>query len=211
MRTSSTPASPWMPQISISSAPIRSCLGLPGTVQVSRATPIVKMPNLAASAAATIASRLSPPPTDGPLSGPNRACHSARLRCVGDGDVVGDDHHFNLEAERLCLSAARPETTVPGIVLHHEKAAGRPRNSDDCGQHTSTLGDANISPQTAADQKTLAHKSACDGWCPDPPPEMTATLDRSQSLRSTTRAWLYRCERVDRRRSRRPSLDCFGR
>jgi hypothetical protein len=50
----------------------------------------------------------------------------------------------------------------------------------------STEGEAKISPETAAVSMPRPTKPAWLGSCPAPPPEITATRDRSQSARSTT-------------------------
>ena len=95
---------------------------------------------------------------------------------VLERDVVADDHHLHLEAAGRAASAGRVRSSVDRrCSSSREQALTPPVTATMAASTASTLGEAKISPQTAAVSIPSPTKPACAGSWPEPPPEITAT------------------------------------
>ena len=64
------------------------------------------------------------------------ACEPAGLVGIGESDVVGDDHHLDLQPERLGPFGSEPKVQpVTGVVLDHEQATRLPYDCQDRGEY----------------------------------------------------------------------------
>ena len=97
------------------------------------------------------------------------SCHAARLRQVGQGNVVIDDDHAYIQPECLCAFRCQPEIQpVAGVVLDDEQAAGRPRHGQDPGQHGINRGRGKHIPAHRGSQHAFPDKSRMRGFVAGP-------------------------------------------
>ena len=131
-----------MPRPSSISSPPSSKPGRPaaGTVQGDSATPMVRTASAAARASAATARRSAPASAAAPATlwtrtvpaSPRRPAWSAD---VGQGDVVGDDHHLDRDALGPGHLGGQAEVeAVAGVVLDDQQAARRAGDGADGGQ-----------------------------------------------------------------------------
>lgn len=132
-----------------------------------------------------IGARLAEMPGD--LVHEERARDPARLRQVGQRDIVGDDRHLDLEALGAGPLGREAEIQpVAGIVLDDEQAAGRAGGGADAGEHRLDAGRGEDLARDRGGQHAGPDEAGMARLMAGAPPDTTATFEPSQSARITT-------------------------
>nr|AAK71500.1 putative transcription regulator pTR [Halopseudomonas xiamenensis] len=97
------------------------------------------------------------------------ARETARLRRIGQGNIVADDDHRDLQAFPLRILGGEAEVeAVPGVILDHQQAAGRPADVADGGQHGVHAGRGEHAAGDDARQHAVADEAGVGRLMPRP-------------------------------------------
>ena len=126
-------------------------------MQGDSATPMVRTASAAARASAATSAQVGPRLGRGAgdlvdQDRPGQPAAAGVVGRVGQGDVVGDDHHLDRDALGPGHLGGQAEVQpVAGVVLDDQQAARRAGDGADGGQDGVGAGEVKTSPATAAE------------------------------------------------------------